>query len=424
MDTIRAFFMRRVWAPVLAIGPGIFCIGYTIGTGSVTSMTKAGSMYGMQLLWVVGLSAFFAGVLMEAYGRYAAITGETAIHGFRKRLPGGRFWAVAVVAGVVLGQWSSLSGILALTSNALYETIRLYAPGLPAGNYKFVLGIAAFLITLMYGILLVGRYSLIEKILIFFVGVMFFSFVAVMFIVIPPPGEIARGLVPSAPEGGSLIVAAFVGTTMAAPTFVVRPLVVKKKGWNSETYKSQTRDAIYSASLMFLISAIIMASATGALFHKGLPVDRVMDMVSILEPLAGKFAVAIFMFGAMSAGLSSVFPILMVLPLLVGDYRKGEMDMKSPVFRILTAVACLVGLAVPVMGVNPIQAQILTQVANVFVLPVVVAGGIVLLRDSELMGKHRAGPWFTAAMISAFLFSLAISWSAISGLYDLVCAAK
>jgi hypothetical protein len=30
-------------APLLLIGPGIFCIGYTIGTGSVTSMLEAGS---------------------------------------------------------------------------------------------------------------------------------------------------------------------------------------------------------------------------------------------------------------------------------------------------------------------------------------------------------------------------------------------
>ena len=29
------------------VGPGIFAIGYTIGTGSVTSMAKAGADYGL-----------------------------------------------------------------------------------------------------------------------------------------------------------------------------------------------------------------------------------------------------------------------------------------------------------------------------------------------------------------------------------------
>jgi len=49
---------------LLAFGPGIFAIGYTIGTGSVTSMIVAGSAYGMQLLWVLLLSCLFSGVLM------------------------------------------------------------------------------------------------------------------------------------------------------------------------------------------------------------------------------------------------------------------------------------------------------------------------------------------------------------------------
>ena len=37
------------------VGPGIFAIGYTIGTGSVTSMAKAGADYGLGLLWVLAL---------------------------------------------------------------------------------------------------------------------------------------------------------------------------------------------------------------------------------------------------------------------------------------------------------------------------------------------------------------------------------
>jgi len=52
------------------IGPGIFAIGYTIGTGSVTAMIVSGSEHGMQLLWVLFLSCLFSWVLMEAYGRY------------------------------------------------------------------------------------------------------------------------------------------------------------------------------------------------------------------------------------------------------------------------------------------------------------------------------------------------------------------
>lgn len=404
---------------ILALGPGIFCIGYTIGTGSVTAMIKAGSQYGMQLLWVLALSTLFAGILMETYGRFAAVTGNTAVNSFKTNLKNGKFWAILVIIGVVMGQWSSLSGILALTSNALYEVTRLFIPELPEDNYRVVLGIAIVLILVLYSLLWIGRYSFFEKLLIVFVAIMAFSFVISMFIVIPPAEEIVRGFIPSIPVNGHLMVAAFVGTTMAAPTFIVRPLIVKEKGWKQENMREQTRDAIFSASLMFVISAVIMISATGALFHKGLSVERVLDMVTALEPAAGRLAVALFMVGAMSAGLSSIFPILMVFPLLIGDYKKGTMDVKSKRFRILTGIACLVGLTVPILGTNPIMAQIATQVANVFILPVVIGGGIILINNKKLMGSYKAGFALNAGLIVALVFALIISYTGILGLASL-----
>ena len=72
-------FLKKIIALVLGFGPGIFAIGYTIGTGSVTSIIVAGSKFNMQLLWVLLLSCIFSGVLMFAYGNYGLITGETAL---------------------------------------------------------------------------------------------------------------------------------------------------------------------------------------------------------------------------------------------------------------------------------------------------------------------------------------------------------
>lgn len=46
------------------MGPGIFAIGYTIGTGSVTSMAKAGADYGLMNTL---LAAAFAFSLAVAY---------------------------------------------------------------------------------------------------------------------------------------------------------------------------------------------------------------------------------------------------------------------------------------------------------------------------------------------------------------------
>ncbi|MEQ8687305.1 MAG: Nramp family divalent metal transporter [Imperialibacter sp.] len=414
--------MKKIAAFLLSIGPGLFCIGYTVGTGSVTSMAKAGSQYGSQLLWVLSLSCIFSWALMEAYGRYAVVTGRTAVNSFKTELKFGKVLAVVLIIGIVIGQWNSLSGIVGLSANALYEIACLFLSGLPVESYWAVLSIAVVILAILYFLLIVGKYSFFEKILILFVIVMGVSFLISMFIVLPPPGEIVMGFIPSIPkgEGGNLLVAAFVGTTMAAPTFVVRPLLMKGKGWAREDTSLQSRDALSSALFMFVISAAIMITAMSALYYKGLTINRVIDMVYTLEPVAGKFAVALFMTGALSAGLSSVFPILMVAPLLISDYKNGELDLTSKLFKRLTAVACVVGLSVPVLGANPIVAQIATQVANVFVLPLVIGGIIYMINRKAVMGEHRAGWLLNTGLVLAFVFSCVISvigFSALKGFF-------
>lgn len=59
------------WA---TIAPGIFLVGYNIGTGSITTMASAGASYGMTLTWALALSCLFTYVLIIAFSRYTIIT--------------------------------------------------------------------------------------------------------------------------------------------------------------------------------------------------------------------------------------------------------------------------------------------------------------------------------------------------------------
>lgn len=215
-----------------------------------------------------------------------------------------------------------------------------------------------------------------------------------------------------------MLVAAFVGTTMAAATFLSRPLFIQGKNWTIANLSDQRKDALWAAMLIFFISTAIMAVAMGAFFNEGKVVTKVLDMVSTLEPIAGRFAIVIFFMGTMAAGLSSIFPILMIAPLLIADFQKGELDIKSKQFKIMTGIACLVGLTVPVLGVNPINAQILTQVFNVFVLPLVIIGMMILINKKDLMGEHKAGVVLNIGMGCALLFACIISYNGIIAIID------
>ena len=168
--------------------------------------------------------------------------------------------------------------------------------------------------------------------------------------------------------------------------------------------------------MVFIISAAVMAVASGALFHQGKPVTQVLDMVNTLEPVAGKFALTLFFFGTLSAGLSSIFPILLITPILIADYQSGELDTSSKQFKIITAFACLFALIVPVFGSNPVEMQIVSQIFNVFVLPLVIVGIMLLINNKKLMKEYRTSIWINIGLVLAFIFSCIISYNGILAL--------
>jgi Mn2+/Fe2+ NRAMP family transporter len=420
MSENKTTLWKKIIALVLGFGPGIFAIGYTIGTGSVTSMIVAGSKFNMQLLWVLLLSCFFSGILMFVYGNYALITGETALFGFKKHLKYGKVLAIVIIVGVTFGQWNSLMGILGISSNIIYEILAVNFDGLSGYKYQTVLITAITIIVVFYFLMLVGKYTFFEKILVIFVTLMGMSFVLSLIFVQPLSIDVVKGLIPTIPDvpGGKMLVAAFVGTTMASATFLSRPLFVKGKGWTIKNLEQQKKDSITAAILIFIISGVIMAVAAGALYYDGKVVTQVLDMANTLEPVAGKWAVTIFFFGALSAGLSSIFPCLLIAPLLVADYQSGELDTNSRQFKLITGIACLVALIGPAFDANPIEIQILSQVFNVFILPLVVLGIIIMVNNKKVMKDYKTSLGVNIGLYAALFFSCVVSYAGVMAIIE------
>ena len=101
----------------------------------------------------------------------------------------------------------------------------------------------------------------------------------------------------------------------------------------------------------------------------------------------------------------------MIAPLMIADYQQGKLDTTSKQFKVLTGIACIIGLMVPIFGANPIKAQILTQVFNVFVLPLVILGILILVNNRRLMGEHKAGISLNIGIILSLIFACVISYN-------------
>ena len=416
MNAERMGIFKKAGILLAAVGPGLFLIGYNIGTGSITTMASAGSRYGMSLFWALVLSCVFTYVMLEAYGRYTAVTGETAMNAYRKHLRFGKALAIYSMIALIIGELTALAGVTAIVADMVHEWTG-YAFGGEGANrtvVTLIIMIGSFIL-LWY-----GKYSRFEKFLILLVIIMGASFLLSMVLVVPRPMELVKGLVPEIPSepDAFLIVAGMAGTTCSAMVFIMRSIVVAEKGWTGKDLKLGRVDALISSGMMLLLSASVMACAAGTLYLIGQPVERAVDMVKTLEPLAGKFAISLFVIGIIGAGISTLFPIVLVAPWLLCDYLGIPRNIKSPMFRTLAGLSLLICLTIPIFGGSPVWIMVASQAFQALLLPVITIPILLLLNRKDLMGENKAGFGLNLGLWATLIFGLVTGYAGILGLLD------
>ncbi len=412
----RIKFIKKIGLMLGAVGPGLFMIGYNIGTGSVTTMASAGSRYGMSMFWALVLSCVFTYVMLLAYGKFTVVSGHTAMAAYKNYLPFGKLLAIYTILVLTIGELASMAGIVGIVSELISEWILI----LFGGRGVSMIIISSVIIMSCYYLLWIGRYSLFEKFLTLLVMIMGLSFILSMFMVVPEPKELISGLIPRIPDDTNafLIIASIVGTTCSAMVFIMRSITLAEKGWTVDNLRQGKIDALVSVSMMLLLSGAIMACAAGTLYKIGIPVDRAVDMVKTLEPIAGRFAISVFLIGIIGAGVSTLFPIALVLPWLICDYRGTKRDIHSPMFRILGGLGLMIGLTVPIFGGRPVWVMITSQAFQSTIMPVVTLAIIILINNKKLMGEYRAGLWLNIGLFATLIFAFVTAYIGIIGLIE------
>jgi len=139
-------------------------------------------------------------------------------------------------------------------------SLRVVSGGIPR------LVFALSFIALVYALFLAGRTRVFERTMAIPVAVMSVCFLLSLFVTAPAWSDIAQGLVPQLPrvESGRnsfLVIASMVGTTVFSGLFILRGSFIKEAGWTLADLGMQRRDAAFSAGMMFMVSASIMALA-------------------------------------------------------------------------------------------------------------------------------------------------------------------
>tara|TARA_R110002050_G_scaffold91784_6_gene192545 strand:+ start:39786 stop:41027 length:1242 start_codon:yes stop_codon:yes gene_type:complete len=402
---------KKILIAFSAVGPGLFLIGYNIGTGSVITMAKTGAEYGMGLFWALVLSCIFTFVLMVAYGKVTLVTGKTALYNIKTEFKYGWVLALYILVALIVGELLALMGIMGIVADLVQEGIRMGSNGFRINTFWLILFFTVSLFVLLW----FGRYQSFEKILTIFVILMGLSFLVVFIMVKPSFSSVTKGLVPGIPDtpGAFGLVAAIAGTTSSAAVFIMRSTVVAEKGWTIKHLKDEKKDAFVSASMMLFLSGIIMAVAAGTLHVMGLKLDNTIEMIGLFEPIGGKLSAYILILGIVGAGLSTVFPIVLIAPWLVSDFTGRPRDIHSPLSRALIVFAMLFAFGSVFLEQRPPALMIFSQAFQACILPAVAIPIFVLINREKVMDNYKATLKDNVGITAVVLFSLLTTYFAI-----------
>ena len=400
---------------IASIMPGIFIIGYNVGTGSVTSMSKAGANFGFDLLWTLLISCLMTWYLILHFSKYTMVTGETFIQGIKRHIHPGLALGMIIPLSLVI--FAALIGLLGI----LADVMHVWSATILENNIASIWW-AVIITAVLYGLLWIGNFGFFEKVLVLLVSIMGIAFILTMFINFPPLGELAKGFIPQIPKSalGSdnsplVIIAGMVGTTVSVFAFIIRSQVVKATGWKMKDNAIQKRDALVSVVLMFIISAAVLITAATTLHVQGLKMNHVAEMIPLLEPLAGTAAVTVFTLGIMAAGISSHLPNLLVIPWLIIDYRDEVQNTRTPRNRIILFVLSLIAVFGVALKFKPVFLLLLSQASIAIILPVSIVALFYLTSRKNLMGNTVNKRSDKVILILISLFSVYICLLGVKG---------
>lgn len=407
---------NRIQKTLKDYGPAFFIIGYVVGTGSVTSMVVSGAKFGLSLSWALLLSCFFTYFLLIAISKLTIVSGETLMYNFKKAF--GKPLTIFIIVALLVSIVSSVIGVMAVVAEVTLEWITVKT------SISFLNGpvISVFFIAILLGLFWTGKHKNFIKAMSVMVGFMALAFIITSIMVVKESGTSLLDFFPKLPEGENigLVIAGVVGTTMAGVCLASRSILVQEEGWGMKDFKTENKDAMSSMVMTFLISLAIMISATGTLYFQGTHINDATDMMHALGPWAGDFALTLFTLGIIAAGLSSIFPNLLLFPWLIADYSNSERNMKKPLYKLIVVLVALTGLIVPILGGKPVWILIASQALSPFIMPLITLFLIILLNRSNVMKEHKIKTGMNIALGATLIFNCFMLYVAINGFLDLM----
>jgi NRAMP (natural resistance-associated macrophage protein)-like metal ion transporter len=406
-------FLQRIQRFFAVLGPGLITGAADDDPSGISTYSVAGATTGYSLLWLTLISTPMMAVIQGMCARISMANGEGIAAIMRKRLP---LWAAFTLAGLV---------IVANTFNVgadiggMAAAAHLVVP-LPIDGLVFLFGIA--LIAAQTWL----PYATISRIFKWLVLALF-AYIITAFVVRPPWGHVLlRFIVPKLHFDAATLstMVGLLGTTITPYLFywqsslmveedkaAGKGTVAQRRGTDAQAVANMHTDVnagmIFSNLVAFFI-IVTTAATLGA--HGRHDIATAQQAAQALRPLAGAFAELLFALGMVGTGILAV-PVLATSSAYVAAqtfrFREGldEPVHRAPRFYLIIAAGILIGIAMDLLGINPIKALFWSAVLNGVTAVPVIAVIVWLASNRGTMGEWtssklaRAWGWATVALM-------------------------
>lgn len=358
-------------------GPGFLVTAAFIGPGTVTSCSLAGANFGYALIFALVFAVITTLILQEMTGRLSLGSGQDlgeSLREYPRNLATKILFAVLTLSSITFGC-------------AAYEAGNLVGGAL---GLEMVSSISKKIWVIMISLVAVfvlsrKKYRAVEKLLIFLVFFMSFSFLITAILVKPDLASVFKGLLPSFPDKSLYLVLALVGTTVVPYNLFLHASTVKEK-WNKKAQlKNVKKDLLVSVSLGGLISASIVVTSAAAFHQKGISLESGAQMAQQLKPLFGSFTNLLFGMGFFAAGMSSAITAPYAAAFASSGILGWKEGQASSKFRAIWLGVIGTGILVSLFDFNPLALIVFAQVANGLILPVASLFLLIVLNNRSKM---------------------------------------
>jgi NRAMP (natural resistance-associated macrophage protein)-like metal ion transporter len=412
------YFLRQ-------LGPGLITGASDDDPSGIGTYSQAGAQLGFSIGWTMLLTFPLMAAIQEISARIGRTTGHGIAGNLRRHYSD---WLLFPIVGLLfIANTINIGADL----SAMGDALKLLMGG-PSAIYAILFGTVCAL-----GIVFLDydRYVMILK----WLTLVLFAYVAALFTVNVPGREALLGLfVPHIGWNAGFLttLVAIFGTTISPYLFFwqasleaederidprAKPLV-RAPNQAPRAFERIRADTLVGMAFSNIIAVAIIFTTAATLNKAGITnIEASAQAAQALKPIAGNFAFVIFALGIIGTGLLAV-------PVLAGSaaYAVGE-AFKWPVglsrkpnyaiafYSILTA-ATVLGMAIPLTPLNPIQALYWSAVINGAVAVPIMGIMMFMTAQRKIMGKFvvagwlRWLGWISTLAMAASVIGMIVGW--------------